>query len=43
MIRRLVEVVDSIRVKHGIGRPLSRPKWLYADSAYDSKRIRPYL
>ena len=42
-VRRLVEVVGSMRVKHGIERSLSRPRWVYADSAYDSKRIRSYL
>jgi transposase len=40
---RLVEVMDKIRVKHGVGRPRRRPKELYADSAYDSARIRAYL
>ena len=40
---RLIEVVDGIKVKHGIGKPISRPKELYADSAYDSNRVRAYL
>jgi transposase len=40
---RLVEVVDGIRVKRGIGRPISRPEEVYADSAYDSRRVRAYL
>ena len=40
---RLTEVVDGIKVKHGIGRPICRPRELYADSAYDSNRVRAYL
>ena len=36
---RLIEVFDGIKVKRGIG----RPRELYADSAYDSGRIRAYL
>jgi transposase len=40
---RLIEVVDGIKVKHSIGRPISRPRELYADSAYDSRSIRSYL
>ena len=39
----LIDVVEGVRVGHGIGRPISRPKELYADSAYDSRRIRAYL
>jgi len=41
--RRFTEVIDSIRVKHGVGRPRSRPKEIHADSAYDTKEIRRYL
>jgi len=41
--RRFTEVIDSIRVKHGIGRPRARPKEIHADSAYDTKEIRKYL
>ena len=40
---RLIEVFDGIKVKRGIGRPMLRPRELYADSAYDSGRIRAYL
>jgi hypothetical protein len=40
---RLVEVVDGIRVKRGVGRPMCRPRELYADSAYDSRSIRSCL
>ena len=40
---RLIEVVDGIMVKRGISRPMCRPRELYADSAYDSGRIRAYL
>ena len=40
---RLTEVVDGIKVKHSIGRPVRRPRELYADSAYDSNRVRAYL
>lgn len=41
--KRFVEVVDGIRVKHCKGRPKSKPKALYADSAYDTRKIRIYL
>ena len=41
--KRFIEVLGRIRVKRKIGRPINRPKELYADSAYDSKKIREYL
>jgi len=41
--KRFNEVIDSIRVKHGIGRPRTRPKEIHADSACDTKEIRSYL
>ena len=40
---RLVEVLEGIRVKRGVGRPRRRPKEPHAGSAYDSARIRRYL
>jgi hypothetical protein len=40
---RFIDVVDGIRIERGVGRPISRPKELYADPAYDSNRIRAYL
>lgn len=38
-----IEVMEGIRVKHGVGRPRSRPREVHADSAYDTKEIREYL
>jgi len=32
-----------LRVKHGMGRPKTRPKEVYTDSAYDTREIRSYL
>jgi transposase len=40
---RFIEVLERIRLRRGVGRPRRRPKELYADSAYDSARIRRYL
>jgi len=31
--RRFIEVMEGIRVKHGVGRPRSRPREVHADSA----------
>gem|GEM_PF-5405282 len=39
----LIEAFDGIMVKRGIGGLMGRPKELYADSAYNSNRIRSYL
>jgi len=41
--KRFVEVLEGVRVKHGVGRPKTRPKGVYADSAYDTKEVRSYL
>jgi len=38
-----IEVVEGIRVKHGVGRPRSRPREVHAGSAYDTKEVREYL
>jgi len=35
--------LEGIRVKHGVGRPKTRPKEIHADSVYDTKEIRSYL
>ena len=36
-------LLEGIRVKHGVGRPRSRPGEVRADSAYDAKEIRECL
>jgi len=41
--KRFKEVVDSIRVRCGKGRPRTRPSEVAGDSAYDTKDIRMYL
>ena len=41
--KRFVEVLNSIRIGKGIGRPISRPGEVLADAAYDNKEIRLYL
>jgi transposase len=50
--RRLIPVMESIRIEHGRGRPRKRPKVLYADTKYnmplnkfylDGKRIRSQM
>lgn len=38
-----IDVMEGIRVKHGVGRPRSRPREVHADQAYDTKEIRTYL
>ena len=41
--KRFKEVVDSIRVRCGKGRPSSRLSEVAGDSAYDTEDIRMYL
>lgn len=41
--KRFVEVLTSIRIGKGIGRPISRPEEVLADAAYDNNEIRLYL
>jgi transposase len=41
--RRLIPVMESISVKHGIGRPRRRPKVLYADTKYNMPLNKFYL
>lgn len=36
--RCFIEVMENIRVKHGVGRPRSRLGGVHADSAYDTRR-----
>jgi len=36
--KQFTEVIDSIRVKQGIGRPKTRPKEVHVDSAYGTNR-----
>jgi transposase len=38
-----VEVLTNIRIGKGIGRPVSRPKEVLADAAYDNNEIRLHL
>ncbi|MBS7634698.1 transposase [Candidatus Bathyarchaeota archaeon] len=39
---RLTPLPKDIRVKRGKGRPLSRPKEVIGDSAYDTKEVRAW-
>jgi transposase len=41
--RRFEQVVSSIRINIGRGRPRSRPREVLADAAYDTEAIRSYL
>ena len=41
--KRFREVMEGIKVKHGVGRPRSRPREVHADQAYDTREIRTYL
>ena len=41
--KRFVEVLTNIRIGKGIGRPVSRPKEVLADAAYDNNEIRLHL
>jgi len=41
--RRFEQVVNSVRINIGRGRPISRPRELLADAAYDTESIRRYL
>jgi transposase len=41
--RKLIPVMESIRVKHGRGRPRRRPKVLYADTKYNMPLNKFYL
>jgi transposase len=41
--RKFEQVVSSIRINTGRGRPKTRPKEVLADAAYDTESIRCYL
>lgn len=41
--RRFEQVVSSIRINIGRGRPRSKPAEILADAAYDTESIRSYL
>ena len=41
--RKFEQIVGSIRIKTGRGRPKTRPKEILADAAYDTESIRRYL
>ncbi len=41
--RKLIPVMESISVKHGIGRPRRRPKTVYADTKYNMPLNKFYL
>jgi transposase len=41
--QRFEQVVNSVRINIGRGRPISRPRELLADAAYDTESIRRYL
>ena len=41
--RKFEQVVGSVRINAGRGRPKTRPKEVLADAAYDTESIRCYL
>ena len=41
--RKFEQVVGSVRINTGRGRPKTRPKEVLADAAYDTESIRCYL
>ena len=41
--RRFEQVVSSVRINMGRGRPKTRPEEVLADAAYDTESIRCYL
>ncbi len=41
--QKFEQVVESIRINTGRGRPKTRPKEVLADAAYDAESIRCYL
>ena len=41
--QRFRQIVESIRINTGRGRPICRPGELLADAAYDTESIRHYL
>ncbi len=41
--RKLIPIMESIRISHGKGRPRKRPRTLYADTKYNMPLNRFYL
>ncbi|MEM1514752.1 MAG: transposase [Candidatus Bathyarchaeia archaeon] len=37
--KHFIKLLEDVRVKHGRGRPRSRPKEVIGDSAYDARRL----